>query len=169
MSETVKEARGRQAAPEGLPEGTTAESEQPERPGPYRWTREEAKAASALGQASLAAGRARREAAQPGDVIRYLRTPVNVAATVRRLAAEAQRGSTHASRELRAWMAELEADIPTSTSELDAKTRARLLQRLLSELQQEDADQALQGAVAPRQAEDDPAPHPPSGDAADGS
>jgi len=66
-------------------------------------------------------------------------------------------------------MAELEADIPTSTSELDAKTRARLLQRLLSELQQEDADQALQGAVAPRQAEDDPAPHPPSGDAADGS
>jgi len=78
----------------------------------------------------------------PGDVVRHLRVPVNVSATVRRLAAEAQRGSTHASRELRAWMDVLEADVPVSTSELDTKTRSRLLQRLLSELQAEDDQEA---------------------------
>jgi len=72
---------------------------------------------------------------------------VNVAATVRRLAAEAQRGSTHASRELRAWMDVLEADIPVSTSELDARTRQRLLARLLAELQAEDAAPAEQGSA----------------------
>ena len=70
-----------------------------------------------------------------------------MAATVRRLAAEAQRGSTHASRELRAWMDVLEADIPVSTSELDARTRQRLLARLLAELQAEDAAPAEQGSA----------------------
>ena len=92
------------------------------------------------GAAAQAALRKHREASAPGDVIRHLRVPVNVAATVRKLATAAQQGSTHASRELRAWMDVLETDIPVSTSELDARTRQRLLDRLLRELEAEDTE-----------------------------
>src|SRR5262252_1380004 len=130
---------------EAEPEAPSGDAARP-RPGrqaehPQRWDSEGAKAASVLAHESLRARRP-QERTMPGDVVRHLRVPVNVSATVRRLAAEAQRGSTHASRELRAWMDVLEADVPVSTSELDTKTRSRLLQRLLSELQAEDDQEA---------------------------
>jgi len=149
MAEAVEAARTQQAAPEGLP---APQEETPADDVPRLKSGVDAREASRLGHAAQASLRRSREAAQPGDVIRHLRVPVNVAATVRRLAAEAQRGSTHASRELRAWMAELEADIPVSTSELDAKTRQRLLTRLLSELEAEDDPQPSPGVAAPQNA-----------------
>ena len=90
--------------------------------------------------------------------------PVNVAGTVRRLASEAQRGSTHASRELRSWMAVLEDEIPTSVSDLDAKTRSRLLTRLLSELEAEDKGQVGQDATSHAEA----TPGPPEAVPAEG-
>ena len=112
----------------------------------------DAKEASKLGVAARAA-QPKRESTQAGDAIRYLRVPMNAAAVVRRLAAEAQRGSTHASRELRAWLDVLETDVPVSTSDLDAKTRQRLLTRLLAEIRAED-----EGATPPT--EPDPSSSP---------
>jgi hypothetical protein len=142
MAETLPGVR---QAPETLqerPDDAPGPAEEREGNGPHRWDKEAATAASLLARESLRSGRARRESAQPGDTIRYLRVPLNAAATVRKLATEAQRGSTHASRELRAWMDILEADVPVSTSELDARTRQALLTRLLAELRNEDAESA---------------------------
>lgn len=92
-----------------------------------------------MGIAARAAARVTAERSQPGDLIRYLRVPANAAAVVRKLAQGAQRGDVASARELRAWLDVVEADIPTSVSDLDAKTRHRLLARLLDELRQQDA------------------------------
>lgn len=131
-STLTEDVRAAQEAPEGLPDATEGEPNEPSAPRYNFGDPREASAKAALARESQ---RKNREAARPGDLIRYLRVPVNAAATVRRLASEAQRGSTHASRELRAWMDTLENDVPVTTSELDTKTRQRLLTRLLSELE----------------------------------
>jgi len=107
----------------------------------------DAREASRLGHEARALQRIAREARRPGDDIRYLRVPVNAAATVRKLATEAQRGSTHASRELRAWMDLLDQDDHVTVSDLDVRTRQRLLQRLMGELR--DEDEAAQPGMAP--------------------
>lgn len=118
--------------------GAGPEAEEEYDPGPLLRSGIPAREASQRGLAVRRANSALAERSQPGDLTRHVRVPVNVSATVRKLAKEAQRGSTHASRELRAWMDVLEADTPSSVSELDARTRQRLLTRLLVEIEDDE-------------------------------
>ena len=84
--------------------------------------------------------------------------PIQAASVVRRLEAEARKGSTHASRELRAWMERLEDDVPVTTSELDVRTRQRLLTRLLAELRDSEDESHMAADAALQASDDEPQP-----------
>ncbi len=66
-----------------------------------------------------------------------VRVPVSTGTIIKRLAADAAKGSTQAARELRGWLSEVQQEQATDLSDLDVHTRQRLLARLLLELEAE--------------------------------
>ncbi len=70
-----------------------------------------------------------------GDETILVRVPISTGAIIKRLAADAAKGSTQAARELRGWMAEVQTERDVDVSELDRSTRTRLLARLLLEVE----------------------------------
>jgi hypothetical protein len=85
------------------------------------------------------------EIAGVNDVI--VRTTVPVASIIKRLSADAQKGSHQAARELRAWLADVVVESRTDVSDLDERTRQALLARLLDEIEEEGIDLVQAGSV----------------------
>lgn len=107
------------------------------------------------------ARQAEQEAVETGsDVI--VRTTVPVQAIIRKLSADAQKGSHQAARELRAWLSEVAVEARTSLEDLDARTRQALLARLLAEI---DAEQ--QPIASLHEEGDGQVDHVPPGPSAD--
>lgn len=88
-----------------------------------RWKQERARQAE---QESVTAGE---------DIV--VRTTVPVSTIIKRLSADAQKGSHQAARELRAWLSDVVVETSTSLSELDERTRQAMVARLLREIEEE--------------------------------
>lgn len=79
------------------------------------------------------------ETEQAGDEVIWVRVPVRTGEIIKRLAKDAKAGNVQAARELRAYLNEVASDAENSVSDLDRKTRRRVLDRLLAEIEEEDA------------------------------
>jgi hypothetical protein len=91
---------------------------------------------------------ARREEAKPEETpaesVVYVHVRVQVGKIIRAYSKAAEKGDANAGRELRAWLDRFPPEDSTLTpDQLDARTIDRLLQRLLSELDAEDAADGL--------------------------
>lgn len=101
-----------------------------------RWERVRARQAQGLDEAGD----------EHRDDVRWVRVPVRTGAIIKRLADDAKKGNSQAARELRAWLAEVAQDEENELAQLDRKTRARLLDKLLADIAEE--DEAAQGEAA---------------------
>lgn len=85
---------------------------------------------------------------EAGDEAMSVRVSVQTGAIIKRLARDAKAGNVQAARELRAYLAEVSQDSETSVSSLDKRTRARVLDRILAELDaEEEAAATTEGAT----------------------
>ncbi len=103
---------------------------------PQQFTSEKAREAARLRWAKRRTDEAEQvQTAENSDIV--VRTSVGVSKIIKRLSADAEKGSTNAARELRTWLNEVVVETNTSVSDLDRKTRQSLLARLLLEIDQE--------------------------------
>lgn len=90
--------------------------------------------------------RARKAAADDDEPevaaeVRWVRVPIRVGEIVRKLNADAKKGSVQAAKELRAWLNDVATDEENRLSDLDRRTRQSLLDKLLADIEDERAEQ----------------------------
>jgi hypothetical protein len=92
------------------------------------------------------------ELEQAGDEVQYVRVPVRTGEIIKRLAKDAKQGNVQAARELRAYLNEVASDAENSVSDLDRKTRRKVLDRLLAEIEEEEQEAVPPGDATPASA-----------------
>lgn len=96
-----------------------------------------------------------RKAAQDDDdpdvatEVRWVRVPVRTGEIIRKLNADARKGSVQAAKELRAWLDDVATDDANRLSDLDRRTRQTLLDRLLADIEDEREAEADPSAETP--------------------
>lgn len=115
---------------EGAKEGRTFGGMTPSEAASLRWARVREREAAGIAEDE--------DADERTDRVTWVRVPVRTGAIIKRLADDAKKGNAQSARELRAWLTEVATDEENRVSDLDARTRRRVLDRLLVEIAEED-------------------------------
>ena len=119
--------------------------------GPHRWGSEKAREAARLRwskEREREASEVEAVLARADEDVRLVTTPIRVGAIMKRLEADAVKGSATAAKELRSWLdAYPPQDDSFDASALDRRTRARIYALLIAHVQQEEVGNPAYGHI----------------------